>query len=118
MSTVVWLKTGHSTDVGPAGTDGHLDGVAAFVAPGHVMLEAPHDPDDAEYAGGVANLAALTSARDARGRAFQISQLDPGPEASVPNPLVAWWIGPHGGVPPFDALVSGRDRRSAAISFA
>ena len=83
VSTVVWLKSGHSTDVGPAGTDGHLDGVAAFVAPGHVMLEAPHDPDDAEYAGGVANLAALTSARDAQGRAFQVSQLDPGPEASV-----------------------------------
>jgi agmatine deiminase len=83
VSTVVWLKSGHSTDVGPAGTDGHLDGVAAFVAPGHVMLEAPHDPTDAEYAGGQANLAALNAARDARGRALAVSQLDPGPGAGV-----------------------------------
>lgn len=83
VSTVVWLKRGHSTDVGPAGTDGHLDGVAAFVAPGHVMLEAPHDPSDPEYAGGVANLAALTAAKDARGRSLQVTQLDPGPDASV-----------------------------------
>jgi agmatine deiminase len=83
VSTVVWLRNGHSTDVGPAGTDGHLDGVAAFVAPGHVMLEAPHDPADAEYAGGQANLAALAAARDARGRALVVTQLDPGPEAGV-----------------------------------
>lgn len=83
IETVVWLKSGHSTDVGPSGTDGHLDGVAAFVAPGHVMLEAPFDPSDVEYAGGQANLAALTAARDAKGRAFTVSQLDPGPDASV-----------------------------------
>jgi agmatine deiminase len=83
VSTVVWLKSGHSTDVGPEGTDGHLDGVAAFVAPGHVMLEAPHDPADPEYAGGVANLAALRAARDARGREIKVSQLDPGQDASV-----------------------------------
>ena len=83
VSAVVWLKSGHSTDVGPAGTDGHLDGVAAFVAPGHVLLEAPHDPEDPEYAGGQANLAALRAARDACGREFVVSQLDPGPDAAV-----------------------------------
>jgi agmatine deiminase len=83
VSSVVWLKSGHSTDVGPAGTDGHLDGVAAFAAPGHVMLETTDDPSDPEYAGGVANLEALEAATDAQGRAIKVSRLDPGPDAKV-----------------------------------
>jgi agmatine deiminase len=83
VSTVVWLKSGHSTDTGPAGTDGHLDGVACFLAPGRVMLELPVDPADAEYAGGQDNLTALTGVVDARGRTIEVSRFDPGPEAEV-----------------------------------
>ena len=34
VSSVVWLPHGHSLDTGPAGTDGHIDGVLQYVAPG------------------------------------------------------------------------------------
>ena len=41
VTTVVWLPWGHSLDVGPEATDGHVDGIAQYVAPGHVVLEVP-----------------------------------------------------------------------------
>ena len=88
---VVWLKHGHSLDVGPAGNDGHIDGVAQYVAPGHVMLEVPSDPASPEHPGGAENLALLRSARDAAGRPFEVSALDPcaDPGVSYVNGYVA-----------------------------
>lgn len=83
VTTVVWLPFGHSLDVGPEGTDGHLDGIAQYVAPGRVLLEVPADPAASEHATGGANLARLRDARDARGRSFDVSVMDPGPRASV-----------------------------------
>ena len=82
-TTVVWLPYGHSTDVGPAGTDGHVDGVLQYVAPGRVMLEVVTDPASPEFVRGQANLAALRAARDAAGREFTIDLLDPGVDAEV-----------------------------------
>jgi agmatine deiminase len=83
VQSVVWLDKGHSLDVGPAGTDGHIDGIAAYVASGHVLLEVTSDIKDAEYAGAQVNLARLEAARDARGRTPRISILDPGTDAGV-----------------------------------
>jgi agmatine deiminase len=83
VSQVVWLENGHSLDVGPAGTDGHIDGVAQYVAPGHVLLEMPTDPSSPDYQPGQANFARLQSARDAAGRPFVVSRLDPGPDPST-----------------------------------
>ena len=82
-TTVVWLPWGHSADTGPAGTDGHVDGVLQYVGPAHVMLEQVTDPSSPDAVRGSANLAALTTARDAVGRSFRISVLDPGPTATV-----------------------------------
>jgi agmatine deiminase len=82
-TTVVWLPHGHSLDVGPAGTDGHIDGVAAYVGPGHVMLEAPTDPASIDTARALENLAALRATPDARGRTLQVTCIDPGAEAGV-----------------------------------
>jgi agmatine deiminase len=82
-TTVVWLPYGHSLDVGPEGTDGHVDGIAAYVAPGHVLLEVPADPTATEHETGHANEAALVAARDAAGRPFTFSRLDPGPAARL-----------------------------------
>ena len=82
-TTVVWLPFGHSTDTGPAGTDGHVDGVAQYVGPGHVMLEAVSDPGSPEFDRGRQNLTWLQAARDAAGRVFEISILDPGSDAAV-----------------------------------
>ncbi len=83
VSAVVWLPFGHSLDVGPEGTDGHIDGVAQLVAPGHLLLEAPADPTASEHASGRANLARVRESRDAHGRSFEVSVLDPGPGASL-----------------------------------
>ncbi len=81
--TLIWLPYGHSLDTGPAGTDGHVDGVLQYVAPGHVLLEVSSDPASTEYERGQANLARLQSAVDARGRKLEISILDLGPTAQV-----------------------------------
>jgi agmatine deiminase len=83
VQTVVWLPFGHSLDVGPAATDGHIDGIAQFVAPGHVVLEVPSNPMATEYDYGNKNLMALQAAQDAKGRTFTISKLDPEPIANA-----------------------------------
>lgn len=111
VSQVVWLQRGHSLDVGPAGTDGHIDGVAQYVAPGHIMLEAPSDPTSPEFAGSQENLARLRSAHDAAGRPFVVSVLDPGPDfsASYVNGYVA-----NGAV---IVPVSGLEQDESALAF-
>jgi agmatine deiminase len=83
VDTIVWLPWGHGLDTGPAGTDGHVDGVLQYLAPGRVMLEHVTDPSSPEHSRGLANLAVLEGAIDARGRRFEVTLLDPGPEAEV-----------------------------------
>lgn len=83
VTEVVWIPFGHSTDTGPAGTDGHVDGVLQYVGPGRVMLEVVGDASSPEFERGQANLAALRDARDAAGREFTIETVDPGTEAEV-----------------------------------
>ena len=83
VTAIVWLPYGHHLDVGPAATDGHIDGVAQFVAPGRVLLEVPADAASPGNPGGQENLERLRLARDSRGRAFEVSLLDPGTDAVV-----------------------------------
>ncbi len=83
VATVIWLPFGHSLDVGPEGTDGHVDGVAQYLAPGRVLLEAPADRASSEFAPSQANLARLRATADARGRALDVTVLDPGPSSGV-----------------------------------
>lgn len=82
-STVIWLPFGHSLDIGPAGTDGHVDGVLHYAALGRVLLEVVSDPASPEFTRGQANLATIVAARDAAGRHLEVTMLDPGPVASV-----------------------------------
>lgn len=82
-TTVIWLPFGHSLDTGPAGTDGHVDGVLQYAAPGRVLLEVTSDHESPEYSRGRQNLARLQASSDAAGRAFDIVTLDPGPTAVV-----------------------------------
>ena len=83
VTTIVWLPNGHSLDVGPAGTDGHVDGVAQFIGPGRVLLEVPADPSSPDHRRGMENLERLREARDPHGETFEVSVLDPGPDAAV-----------------------------------
>jgi agmatine deiminase len=82
-TNVIWLPFGHSLDTGPAGTDGHIDGVLQYAAPGRVMLEVVSDPTSPEFRRGRLNLEALGTTRDAAGRVFEIDVLDPGRSARV-----------------------------------
>lgn len=76
VETIVWIPHGMAADVGPNATDGHVDGAAQYLAPGHVLLLAPSDPADNDYATGRENLARLEAARDARGRSIEVTRLD------------------------------------------
>jgi len=73
---VVWLGLGVVADE----TDGHVDNLACFVRPGVVVLTVTDDPDDPQYRRSVDARRRLEAARDARGRAFEVHELQqPGP---------------------------------------
>ncbi|WP_405791276.1 agmatine deiminase family protein [Streptomyces sp. NBC_00029] len=69
VSKVVWLPYGGLLDTE---TDGHVDGVCAFAAPGTVVVSLPSDPDHPDYARMRANRAVLEATTDARGRRLEI----------------------------------------------
>lgn len=83
VDRVIWMPFGHSTDTGPNGTDGHIDGVAQYVAPGRVMLEYPRSSESTEFDRSRANLAALTAIPDAQGRTIDVELFDPPLDATV-----------------------------------
>ncbi|MFJ9850292.1 agmatine/peptidylarginine deiminase [Streptomyces sp. NPDC101150] len=72
VSKVVWLPYGGLLDTE---TDGHVDGVCAFVAPGKVVVQLPDDPEHPDYARMRANRAVLEATTDARGRRLEIVDL-------------------------------------------
>lgn len=83
VERIAWIPYGHSGDVGPEGTDGHVDGVAQLLGPGHVLLERRSDPTSTEYERGNANLAALRAASRPDGRPLEVSTFDPGWDGPV-----------------------------------
>lgn len=69
--TVIWIERGLLNDH----TDGHVDNIARFVAPGVVVCQAPADSDD-PHAGRLDEIANfLKQQRDARGRMLQVVQI-------------------------------------------
>jgi agmatine deiminase len=81
VQTIVWLRLGHSTD---RDTDGHIDGIACYVAPATVALLVPDDPADPDHERGRENLERLRGARDARGRGFEVIAFQTRPPGTVP----------------------------------
>jgi agmatine deiminase len=76
LEKVVWLPRGVHLDE----TDGHVDNMARFVAPGVVVLTWTHDASDPQYERSVEALEVLRSTRDARGRELEVVLLhQPGP---------------------------------------
>ena len=59
VSTFIWLPLGLEGDE----TDGHVDNVACFAAPGKVILQVCHDPGDANYARTQEHLAILSKSK-------------------------------------------------------
>ncbi len=78
---VIWLP-GNEDEIE---TDGHVDGIAAFVSPGVVIMEDPGSPDHPYYAANKANVDAMQGQTDAKGRPISIHTVpyaDCGPEDS------------------------------------
>jgi agmatine deiminase len=77
---VVWLPHGLVED---HDTDGHVDNVAAFVAPGRALLQTVADVASPNYERLQENLELLRSSTDARGRAIEVVELDVLPMTDV-----------------------------------
>jgi agmatine deiminase len=74
IERVIWLDGGLANDH----TDGHVDNIARFVAPGVVVCMRAEDPGDPNAEVFAAVEAKLRSERDARGRALEVVSI-PGP---------------------------------------
>lgn len=72
VEKVIWLGGELAGD----DTDGHIDQLARFVAPGHVVAARQPDASDANHASLEHNLALLRAAADARGRPLEVTPLD------------------------------------------
>ena len=73
-SKVIWLPG----DVEETETDGHIDGIAAFIEPGRILIEVNSDKSDPHYKVGIDNTNALKNKTDAKGRKLQIEFIEEG----------------------------------------
>lgn len=71
---VIWLPG----DPEETETDGHVDGIAAFIEPGRVLLEVNDDKSDPHYSVGVENTKAMIGQKDAKGRTLEIEFINEG----------------------------------------
>ena len=69
---VIWLPQGIADD----DTDGHIDEIACFAAPGIVLALVAHDRGDVDHAPLQRNADMLREARDARGRRLDVVTLE------------------------------------------
>ena len=74
VNKVIWLPG----DPGETETDGHVDGIAAFVSPGVLLMEINGDETDPHYAVCQENLDAMQGQTDARGRPIEIELIEEG----------------------------------------
>ncbi len=71
VSTVIWLGKGVFGDE----TSGHIDNLACFTSPGHVVLTWTDDRKDPQYEISQDALRRLRLARDARGRKLEVHRI-------------------------------------------
>ncbi|MEE9217758.1 MAG: agmatine deiminase family protein [Acidobacteriota bacterium] len=71
VENVIWLDKAMDFD----DTDGHIDNLATFVAPGVVAALSEVDPSDSQYAALQENLRRLKKATDAKGRPLEILEI-------------------------------------------
>lgn len=80
VEQVIWIADGLLED---HDTDGHIDNVAQFVAPGVVLAQTADDPSDPNHEALAENAERLRAARDARGRRLEVIELGVLPRTSV-----------------------------------
>lgn len=71
----IWLPRGLTADYGELGTRGHVDIVAAFTAPGRVLVHTQTDPGHPDHEVSAEVLELLRDATDARGRRLEVTEL-------------------------------------------
>lgn len=86
VEEVVWLPYGLVED---RDTDGHVDAVAAFVAPGTLLVQAVRNRENPNYERLRANMAVLEATVDARGRPLELHEIDVLPYAGAAGAGVA-----------------------------
>jgi agmatine deiminase len=74
VKKVIWLVSGLGLEDDPD-TDGHVDGVAAFVGPGRVLLHMVRDPQHPDFENLAENRRRLETT-DALGRPLEVVELD------------------------------------------
>jgi agmatine deiminase len=74
VKKVIWLKSGLGLEEDPD-TDGHVDGVGAFIAPGRVLLHMVRDPQHPDFENLTENRRRLETT-DARGREIEVIEFD------------------------------------------
>ncbi len=72
---IIWLNQGLVGDE----TDGHIDEIACFIAPGKVLALITHDKEDVNYDRLHENLELLKSATDAKGRHLEVVTVEQPP---------------------------------------
>lgn len=72
IQKVIWLKQGLFGD----DTDGHIDNVACFAAPGVIIIQTCSDKNDPDYVLSREDLKMLKNATDAKGRSFKIIEIE------------------------------------------
>lgn len=73
--SIIWLKRGLSGDE----TDGHVDNIACFAAPGKVIIQVCDDPQDENNEITAENVRILENAVDAQGRKLEIIKIQQPP---------------------------------------
>jgi len=113
---IIWLGEGFSDEE----TDGHVDNIACFAAPGRVLVGVPAHKSDPDYEPVQEAIRRLREARDAEGRSFDVIEL-PQPQTVRKDwrgrPLATSYVNfylPNGGVvmPGFD---DANDERARAV---
>ncbi|MEA4924626.1 MAG: agmatine deiminase family protein [Syntrophomonadaceae bacterium] len=75
VKKIIWLNRGLSGDE----TDGHVDNIACFAAPGKIIIQICDDPADENYDITQENMRILQTSRDARGRELEIISISQPP---------------------------------------
>ncbi|GEB78193.1 putative agmatine deiminase [Sporolactobacillus inulinus] len=76
ISKVIWLKNGLSGDE----TDGHVDNIACFAAPGKILIQSCGDPNDENWQITEENIARLRQMLDAKGRKLEVIRVPQPPK--------------------------------------
>jgi agmatine deiminase len=80
VNQIIWLKNG--TD---EGTDGHVDNIACFIAPGKILALSCSDKQDPFYDKINENLEILKTSMDSKGNVLDIIELEMSYKRLIPN---------------------------------